>query len=331
METPRNLIQYVQLDPNGLCNAKCWFCPVAYTPNPEFARQNMPIDKLDGIVRQLREGVGDFVSETFYLIFTAHYSEVLLYKHFSEMLEIFRKYRFTTTVLTNGTPLTQEKVEAIRRYPDVVIGLNINIPSAEAVQWAKLTGMDARVFERVMKNIRYAIDALPDMAGRGDFSLQLNGVNHSSLPEHGGWIEPMQNAPAMDLDNESGTLHQAVEQFSKRFPELKINQNNQLVDRAGYLEKQGILSNEKAIKNYLRKGKSSVVACNNMGSRADNWLTINAVGDIFMCCNDYDFETVYANVFEQSLKDIWLSDARQAMIKRSYADFCTTCTSAVWA
>jgi hypothetical protein len=28
------MIKVVQLDPNGLCNAKCWYCPVAYGGNP---------------------------------------------------------------------------------------------------------------------------------------------------------------------------------------------------------------------------------------------------------------------------------------------------------
>ena len=39
-----NQIFMAQIDPNGLCNSECWFCPVAYSPNPAFAKKNMPIE-----------------------------------------------------------------------------------------------------------------------------------------------------------------------------------------------------------------------------------------------------------------------------------------------
>jgi pyruvate formate-lyase activating enzyme-like uncharacterized protein len=47
-------IAMAQIDPNGLCNAGCWFCPVAYSPNPELGRKNMPIDVLENILKQLQ-------------------------------------------------------------------------------------------------------------------------------------------------------------------------------------------------------------------------------------------------------------------------------------
>ena len=43
------MIKVVQLDPNGLCNAKCWFCPVAYGGNPKIGQKNMDFDALKNI------------------------------------------------------------------------------------------------------------------------------------------------------------------------------------------------------------------------------------------------------------------------------------------
>ena len=44
------MIKVVQLDPNGLCNAKCWFCPVAYGGNPKIGQKNMDFDALKNII-----------------------------------------------------------------------------------------------------------------------------------------------------------------------------------------------------------------------------------------------------------------------------------------
>ena len=108
------MIKLIQLDPNGLCNAGCWFCPVAYTPNPEFAKKTMEIDAVRSIVKQVKEGIGDFVDPSFGFVYTAHYNEVLLYRHFKEMLDVFREFGVGTMVLTNGIPLTKEKTDLIK-------------------------------------------------------------------------------------------------------------------------------------------------------------------------------------------------------------------------
>ena len=54
-------------------------------------------------------------------------------------------------------------------------------------------------------------------------------------------------------------------------------------------------------------------------------------GDVFICCNDYDFETIFGNIHTNSIRDIWYSDERRSMIDHSYNTLCTTCVHAVWA
>lgn len=174
-------ISMAQIDPNGLCNSGCWFCPVAYTPNPEFAKKHMPIELLESIVKQLHEGKGSFVSESFNFIYTAHYNEVLLYKYFKEMLDIFRKYRIQTIVLTNGIPLTKNKIDIIKEYKDVVYGICMNIPAADEESWSRYTNSNPKIFNKVMENIEYAMENLPEMVVHGQLSIQINGVDNNSL------------------------------------------------------------------------------------------------------------------------------------------------------
>ena len=84
---------------------------------------------------------------------------------------------------------------------------------------------------------------------------------------------------------------------------------------------------------YLKKKGSRVIGCNGgieFRSRTNEWVHINPNGDLFICCADYNFETVFGNVNSTSLKNIWSSRERQEMIKKSYSDMCTKCSAAIW-
>jgi radical SAM protein with 4Fe4S-binding SPASM domain len=169
--------------------------------------------------------------------------------------------------------------------------------------------------QKVMDNIRYAIDNFPHQK----LSMQVNGINETSL----GYMELLPNAPEIDLDDNTGDTATAVKQMKEYFPEINISANTSLVDRAGYLDTRGIMKNKIA-------GKGKVIGCNNMGSRPDTWMHISASGDVFICCNDYDFETIFGNINITSIKEIWESQERKDMIEKSYKNFCTTCIHAIW-
>jgi radical SAM protein with 4Fe4S-binding SPASM domain len=320
------MIKLVQLDPNGLCNAGCWFCPVAYTPNPDIGKKTMNPKTIRSIISQLKAGVGDFVDPAFGFIYTAHYNEVLLYKHFKEMLDIFREYKVGTMVLTNGIPLTKEKTDLIKEYQDVVFSIHFNVPSSEAEAWAKMTGMNVKIHAKVMDNIRYAIDNFPHKK----LSLQINGVQNASLSSRGGRMTLLENAPDINLDDKTGDMAIALAGMKSRFPEIEVFTNSSLVDRAGYLDEHKVMTNIVSIERDIKQGKNKVVGCNNMGNRTETWLHINANGDVFICCNDYSFDTIFGNIHLFSIKEIWESSDRANMIQHSYKTLCTTCVHAIW-
>lgn len=321
-------IKIAQIDPNGLCNSGCWYCPVAYSPNPQFAKKDMPIDLLESILKQLKEGTGDFVSPSFDFIYTAHYNEVLLYKHFEEMLGLFRQYGYKTFILSNGIPLTPDKVDIIKNYQDVVSGICLNIPAAEPIFWGKLTNMNPKIFDKIIKNIEYSISSLPLMFSSGALSIQMNGIEKSSLYENGGTVSVLENSPVSSDRINHDYLDYQVNLFKEKFPGLNVYKMNGLIDRAGHLDTFKALTNINYIQN--RSDNKKVIGCSNMGSRPEDWIHINANGDMFICCNDYDFETIYGNVNSQSIKEIWQSNQRKNMIQKSYSSFCTTCSAAIW-
>ena len=134
-----NKIRNMQLDPNGFCNAGCWFCPVRYVGNPEEAKTQMDPDLIDKIFTDVineRDNKG-LVHKGFNGFYTAHYNEVLLYKHFEELLKLCRKHKLIFMVLSNGTTLTPQKTDLLVKYKDVISGVCLNVPCFEADLWAK--------------------------------------------------------------------------------------------------------------------------------------------------------------------------------------------------
>ena len=117
------------------------------------------------------------------------------------------------------------------------------------------------------------------------------------------------------------------------FPSIKVFPAHHLYDRAGHLADSGIIDQTSAINKYLSGEGKKVIGCNGglgVRSRTNEWIHINPNGDLFICCADFDFKTVYGNSNDTKLKDIWLSKERLDMIEDSYSNMCTKCSAAIW-
>lgn len=321
------MITYAQIDVNGFCNSKCWFCPVAYVPNPKRGKTNMSLETLEYILKQLRDGTGDFVNiENPFS--TVHFNEPLLYPYLEEMLLLYKKYGFTLGMFSNGTNITPERVDILKKYPDVVVHFTLNIPSAFKEEWSQLTGFNQGLFDKVMNNVRYAVDNLKFLWDNNNhFTLQVNTVTEKSLPENGGIIELMPNAPKIDLDLNTGHQKRNMDKFKEMFPEIYVGSDYGLVNRNGYLEKLNVMSNARGIEK-LKGNKSRVIGC--IDKMAEETIFINAAGDVFFCYNDYEFTTIYGNIHEKTIKNIWYSKEHSDMIEKSFSNFCIHCPLAVW-
>ena len=319
------MIKVAQIDPNGLCNSKCWFCPVAYEPNPLIARKNMPLEDIENILKQLKDGIGDFVDPNYTVFWPSHYNEVLLYPMFDEMLALYKKYNFPLVIFSNGVNLTKEKIEIINKYPGIVTQITLNIPSAFEKQWASYTGFNEKIFNKLIDNLDYAYTNLNKQI---TFCIQVNNFNENSLFQNNGTVEILKKAPHINLDNNYGDLASTIDKFKSMYPGINVFGDNANIDRVGYLKNIDVFSNEKYLNNVSDNGNKKVVGC--IEKRAEEFLHINANGDVFLCCCDYTFETVFGNIYKQSIKDIWNSIERKNMVEKSFSDFCTKCANAVW-
>ena len=281
----------------------------------------MSLDLMEKIFHDLSEekkrpdGV---VDPRFNFFTTAHYNEVLLYKHIKEMFDLARKYKFTTYVLSNGVSLHKHNIDLIAEYPDVVTHVGLNIPAFEKDLWAKRAGFAPEQFDRLMSNLEYATKRLAYM--KNEFQIHVNGLNKAIF--HNGWIKkgPEFDSHGYDLDNEhirQGHLAR------KLFPTVHVN-SSIIFDRAGFIH--NVLSNEDHVKREMAGKK--VVGCKNSGDRISDWLHVNSAGKVFLCCNDYNFEYQFGDLNTQTVNEIWRSEKHIEVVERAFKEICTKCLSA---
>jgi MoaA/NifB/PqqE/SkfB family radical SAM enzyme len=330
-------IHQMQLDPYGVCNARCWFCPVKYKGNPTHGKEAMKPELLRKIIENIieeREKPDGLVSKNFGGFYTGHYNEILLYPYFEELLKICQEHRLCFMVLSNGIPLTPEKVDLIVKYEGVVNGICLNIPAFDAETWSKRSGINIKQFDKLIANVHYAMGKLPNMVMNKSFSIQINGSNNNSFSDRGGWLDKGPEFPTdIDLDPTTGELATQVKKARELFVGLQIFDVPSLIDRAGLLDH--IMTNKEAIKRNLQRGDETkkVVGCGNgreVGGRPIGWIHINAAGKVFLCCNDYDMEIQFGDFKIQKLKDFWGNDEHIKKIEESYNTICRGCASAIF-
>jgi radical SAM protein with 4Fe4S-binding SPASM domain len=316
-------IKMLQLDVFGFCNAKCWYCPVRYIPQPEEGKVQMPLETIEKIFKQFeeeRDKEEGVVDQSFGLFMTTHYSEILLYKDLPGLLELARKYKFHTYVLSNGTNLTKEKVDLFREYPDVVRQIGLNIPAFEKELWSKRAGFPERRFDELVANLKYAEETL---YGFIELLMFVNGVNTEDF--NGRTTKgPKFDELGIDLDIENGEWKTQHSIAVEMFPKFHVTTGG-LMDRTGLLS--DYISNQEM---QERRMETRIVAgCSNWGDRTTEWLHINAAGDVILCCNDYNFDYKFGNINTQTIREIWGSDAHVATVERAYREICVNCTAAL--
>lgn len=315
VETIRqSCISVVQLDPNTICNNKCWYCPVKYFPYPSETCSVLSVANLDKILQQLSRRDGTNIHGELRWVHTGHYNEILLYPYFEEMLEMFRKYGFWTIIHSNGTNLTKARTRTIKEYPDVIKLVCLNIPSGNEKDYKEFTGRCGGVWEKLIRNIDYY---LFETKSTPEICINVNGFVKNIVE-----TELLSNAPTISEE----TTNQQYEQLISIFPEIKVNRS-QLIDRAGLLKKAGILSNA----TMYAKENETVIGCkhssetNLLNSRMFGWAHINAKGNMFLCCDDYYMEYVYGNALEDDITKIWRSDRHTDTIFKAMNSICRSC------
>lgn len=301
-----------QFDPNGKCNSNCWYCPVKYLGNPsEYVRQ-MPLDDVEKILANIRSS--SVIDPHLGFLYSSNYNELLLYKDFYGFIKLYKKYGFTTLLLSNASTLSKEKIDFIVNNRDTIVGLCFNIPTFNREKWKIQTGMTDKAFDRIVENMDYLNSVW--VGNKDAISIQMNCVTDpfkSSLMENG-------------ILTDEKLINLEAEWLKTRFPGFNVFVSPFLVDRAGYLKKENVLNN---FQIERPKPWERVIGCKHSleqdDSRIYGWLHINAKGDLNICCDDYNMNYKFGNLLEQPLDDIWTSDRHIDAIEKSFNELCPNC------
>ena len=241
-ELHNNKVYDIQLDVNGVCNAKCWYCPVRY--EPQAKRQNLSVENLRILLDKLVDERGGILTPHQHNIYTASFNEVVLYPYFEDLLIELEKRGFRSMLMTNGVGLTKNISDIIIKHSSAVSGIHFNIPAFEKELWSKQTGFNESLHMGLIDNIQYVVDNVQSKLRDNRVSLVVNGYNEKSLKENGGYYENLENFP----DIESNVSIKQARMFLERFPSIKIIENTSLNDRDSLLEKNEVVSFSKRVK-----------------------------------------------------------------------------------
>jgi len=291
----------------------------------------MKIDDVKKILDDIISQKGNFVDQNFSHLYTAHYNEILLYPHLEEFLEALRERKLKTMILSNGTTAIPKKIDILKKYDDVLSGINFNTPAISREQWKAQAGFDSdKLYHRLLENISYTMTTFPDRVKNKTVSVVMNGIDERYTSENGGYIEKLEKFP----DNvKPTTMDDEHKLFNMLFPNLHVYKNAGIIDRDGLLAKNEIISTQKYNRKNNRTG-SKVIGCRNgiadRGGRLFGWIHVNSKGDAFICCQDYVYGTKFGNLLETPLSELWLSDEHVNMIAESMEGFCLDCSFAQW-
>jgi radical SAM protein with 4Fe4S-binding SPASM domain len=325
-------IKHVQLDLFGYCNAACWYCPVKYISQPSRTRKHMPVSLVEKILADLNhEREHGIIDKSLTTIYSTHYGEVLLYKYFEDFLKLLHKYNFTTTIYSNGSTLTPDKVDLINRNREAVSGIILNVPSFEREVWANRSGLPITQFDKFIENLEYADKhlslAVPTstkvVEGISGLIMLINGVddnvwNNSTVPGKDFASLKINTDPII------GERAAAYNFAQNKFKNFIVYKEYVLQDRAGLIS--NLISNQESVKQQLTTGE--VIGCTGYEVETDRtteWVHINPLGEIFLCCNDYNMDYVFGNLTETSLNEIWFSERHVETIKQARQEICRNC------
>lgn len=293
-----------QFDFNGLCNAKCWYCPVKYEGNPDEFKTNTSIDNIQLMLSNIRSS--KYIRPGFDFAYTCHYNEILLHPQFEKILSSFRMHGMRTMILTNGTPLIPSKLDIILRYPDVITGICLNIPDSDVEKWAAKAGFSKSVYVTLTRNLEYLNKMYPGA------TIQVNTSNHGVTSN--GFIG----------SHEENT--RITQTFNQLYPNLNVSILTWLSDRAGRLSEHKVM-----LDKIPKKGKV-ISGCSHSdptGGRIYSWFHVNSKGDMFICCDDYDMKYKFGNLLEKSFDEIWESTEHAEAVLLAQSEICKSCSFAV--
>jgi MoaA/NifB/PqqE/SkfB family radical SAM enzyme len=143
----RYRIRWVSLEAHSVCNQRCFFCPVSIAPREPYF---MPTELYERIIAEIAE-----LGEPIEIVAMIQYNEPTVDKRFVNQVRAIKDAGLPTAVLSNGSGLTPDRVDAIADMGGMTY-FSVNLSTLDPERYAKERGRNH--LERVLANLDYAKD-----------------------------------------------------------------------------------------------------------------------------------------------------------------------------
>ncbi len=288
---------YVEISPYGGCNHRCTFCALDY-----MGYENIGLD-----FEVLKNTLTNMAKKGVKSVMFAGEGEPLLFKDLDLIVEHCTSVGIDTSLTTNFVPLNKKNIE---RCVENCSWIKISLNAGTAKTYAQIHQTKEKDFERVMSNIKYAIEH--KRANNLDCTI---GVQMLLLPEN------KDEAKILASSCKSlGVNYLVVKPYSQHlFSETTQYENidySKMVDIEDELkeisdENFNVVFRANTMKKYIEK-KQPYDKCY---STPFFWAYIATDGNVFGCSAYLgEDKFCYGNIYENSFEEIWESDKR----KKSY-------------
>lgn len=287
---------YVEIAPIGACNHRCTFCSVDY-----IGYQTVRLDA-DLLAERLRE-MGELGVKS---VMYAGEGEPLLHPRIVDIVLATRAAGIDTAFTSNAVAMDERFVaEAL----PVVSWFKASIDAGTPATYAALHGTRERDFEKVLGNLRRAVDE------RNRRKLQVTlGAQLLLLPENAGEVETL----ARICRDEIGLDYLVVKPYSQHLSSVTRRYSD--IDYSAYLDLQSrvaslgsdrfkVVFRDNTMKKHVLGESGRYDRCR---ATPYFWAYVMATGAVYGCSAwllDERFD--YGNLNQQSFQDIWQSERRR--------------------
>lgn len=287
---------YVEISPVGNCNHRCWFCGYDYM---EYKSLKLETEKTI-------QAIKEFGANGTKAMLFAGSGEPLLHKDFEKFVIAAYESNIDSGVFTNGVLLNPKMSEKIL---DKLTFIRFSFNGGDRYTYKNIHCADD--FDKVVKNIQYAVDFKNKHNLGVDFGLQL-----VAIPEN---IKSIPSLAKLCVD--LGLNYFVVKPFYKHPDHLGYNlpDNYNFEDYAEYL---------KQAESYATQETSTVVRWDTFIKQTEEkrvydhcyglplFAVITANGDVYSCISHMEEDTFYfGNIYDNTVTDILNGELRKKVLE----------------
>jgi len=288
---------YVEISPYGGCNHRCTFCALDY-----MGYENIGIK-----YETLKNSLTNMAEKGVKSVMFAGEGEPLLFKGLDLIVEHCSKVGIDTSLTTNFVPLNKKNIE---RCMENCSWIKVSLNAGTAKTYAEIHQTKEKDFERVMNNLRYALE----YKKKNNLKCTV-GIQTLLLPENKDEIELLAQQ-CKDI----GVDYLVVKPYSQHlFSETDKYANidySKMIHLGEDLKKFNdenfhVVFRANTMQKYVEK-KQPYDKCH---STPFFWGYIAADGKVFGCSAYLgEDKFCYGNIYNNTFEEIWESEER----KKSY-------------